>query len=160
MSSSRQIPFYFLLSLVIFLSPSPNAFAENRPAFPAITNPKSGGTVPPGDLRVAVTSNRPDLQHVVELLDAEDFTIVDGPKTVEFKGNTGSVVVKIPAAEENETEPKIFMLQVSAPSSKTGNVHRILFDRRVKGMAPNEGKPPMDITPDFLIEKQRHGGGW
>ncbi len=104
-----------------------------RPAFPAIKEPNSGAVINASQttttaLHVTVSTNRPDLTHYVDLLDADSFATLDSVTQAAPTGSPFAVTLTIP--QLTDAGPRTLMLQCRAPASLAGNVHRILIDVR------------------------------
>jgi len=124
------------LQLVFELIPQP---LGQRPAFPAINTPTAGGVVTasqlaPTALAVQVSSNRSDLVHYVDLLNADTFAVVDADKVVAFAGNNGTANITIPT--QTAPGPTTYMLQCRVPTSVAGNIHRIYIDIQAPALPP------------------------
>ena len=101
--------------------------APARPAFPAITSPASGDSVPAGPFTVRVSSNRPSEEHRVRLLDADTLVEVDNQLVTFDAVNKGFAVVTMPAAIASPAPAKDFIVECLATAS--GNYHRIVVTR-------------------------------
>jgi hypothetical protein len=109
---------------------------NQRPAFPSIKSPDSGALImgsqtQPVPITVSVSSNRPDEAHVVELLNADTFAVLD-TEPVSFVTNSAQVSIPVLTGAGATT----MMLQCRAPSDAAGNVHRILVNVQAPAIPP------------------------
>jgi hypothetical protein len=146
MTDSNSFNPYLLFELVEFIRrlietlPLP---LNQRPAFPAIKSPDSGCVITGSQtqavpLTVSVSTNRPDEAHVVELLNADTFAVLDS-EPVSFVTNSAQITIPVVTG----AAPTTMMLQCRAPSDAAGNVHRILVNVQAPAIPP---PPTVAIT--------------
>ena len=98
-----------------------------RPSCPRINSPGNDSTFLPGDLvTVTIETNRDDLDHTIELIDAAGGAVVGGPTTIPAGSTSGSL--SIPSLPN---ESKEFYVRVYVAAGGHFE-HRVLINTRVE----------------------------
>jgi hypothetical protein len=121
-----------------------------RPSCPRINNPANDTTFSPGDpVSVTIETNRGDLDHSVELIDAASGAVVDFPVTIPAGSDTGTL--NIPSVPN---ESKEFFVRVYVATGGHFE-HRVLINTRAPltvsvvtaaGPAAGTYAPPQTVT--------------
>ena len=129
-----------------------------RPSCPRINGPSNGATFLPGDpVSVTIETNRDDLDHSIELIDAAGGAVVDGPVTIPAGSTSGTL--NIPSVPN---QSKQFFVRVFVATGGHFE-HRVLISTRVPltvvvvvAAGPMEGT---HVSPQTVTLEAQPAGG-